>query len=862
MVTKELPIKVEKDDKSQPFSKNFDQYGNSSGFIFDVNLSTAVAADGRMEERAPKPTGPLSPEMLDKMNRYWRAANYLCIGQIYLFENPLLREPLKAEQIKPRLLGHWGTSPGQNFIYIHLNRLIKEHDADIIYISGPGHGGPSLNACSYLEGSYTEVHPEITRDEDGLRLMFRKFSTPGGVPSHCGPHVPNSMHEGGELGYSLVHAFGAAFDNPDLIVACVIGDGESETCPLEGSWKSVNFVNPVRDGAVLPILHLNGYKISGPTAQGRTSDADLKALYVGRGYKPYFVEGDDPEVVHQLLAQALEDCYAEIRGIQQEARKNGFKKQPVWPMIIFRTPKGWTCPKEVDGTPIEGTFRAHQVPLASVKDNSEHLKILEAWMKSYKPEELFDENGKFIDELATLAPVGNRRMGGNPHVNGGRSLITLALPDFTNYALEIPGPGQVLAEAPRKLGDFFRDIFKMNPTNFRMFCPDESNSNRLNSIFEATKRCSMAEIVSIDDELGPDGRVMEVLSEHLCQGWLEGYLLTGRHGMWSSYEAFAQVVDSMTTQHAKWLEQCEAFPWRRPLASLNVLLTSHAWRNDHNGFSHQATGYVDNALARRSEVIRVYYPPDSNCLLSVFDHCLRSRNYVNVVTCGKQPQLHWLNMDEALEHCSRGASTWRFATNDGGGEPDVVLACAGDVPTIETCAASWLLQKHVPGIKVRVVNVVDLMTLMFPDKHSHGMDEMSFNALFTENAPVVFAFHNNRWLIHTLVHGRSNEGRFHVHGYMDHGTTTTPFDMVVLNEMSRFHLALDALKHIPRLRLQAENAVNFFNQELQRHHDYIREHLEDMPEIRNWQWTKDFSDATAPAPMAKGHPEKAMFTDS
>ncbi len=862
MTTTELPIGIDKDETPKPFSKNFDQFGNSSGFIFDVTLSTAIAADGKLGARAPVPKGPLSAEMLDKMNRYWRAANYLCIGQIYLFDNPLLRSPLKAEQIKPRLLGHWGTSPGQNFIYIHLNRLIKEHDADIIYISGPGHGGPSLNACSYLEGSYTEVHPEITHDEDGLRLMFRKFSTPGGVPSHCGPHVPNSMHEGGELGYSLVHAFGAAFDNPDLIVACVIGDGESETCPLEGSWKSVNFVNPVRDGAVLPILHLNGYKISGPTAQGRTSDADLTALYVGRGYKPFFVEGDDPEVVHQLLAQTLEDCYAEIRGIQEEARRNGFKKQPVWPMIIFRTPKGWTCPKEVDGIPIEGTFRAHQVPLATVRENPEHLKILEAWMKSYKAEELFDGNGRFIDELAALAPTGNRRMGGNPHVNGGRSLITLALPDFTGYALEIPGPGQVLAEAPRKLGDFFRDIFKMNLTNFRMFCPDETNSNRLNSVFEATKRCSMAELVSIDDELSPDGRVMEVLSEHLCEGWLEGYLLTGRHGMWSSYEAFAQVVDSMVTQHAKWLEQCHEYAWRKPIASLNVLLTSHAWRNDHNGFSHQATGFVDNALARRSEVIRVYYPPDSNCLLSVFDHCLRSRDYVNVVTCGKQPQLQWLNMDEALEHCSRGASTWKFATNDEGAEPDVVLACAGDVPTIETCAASWLLQKHVPGIKVRVVNIVDLMTLMFPDKHTHGMDEMSFNELFTEKAPVIFAFHNNRWLIHTLVHGRSNEARFHVHGYMDQGTTTTPFDMVVLNEMSRFHLALDALKHMPRLRVQAEDAINFFNQELHRHHDYIREHLEDMPEIRNWQWTKDFSDSITPAPMAKGHPEKAMFTDS
>jgi xylulose-5-phosphate/fructose-6-phosphate phosphoketolase len=849
MATTELPLST-------------DPAEQSSEFIFDVSLSTAIAANGKTEVRALAPKGPLSPEMLDRMNRYWRAANYLCIGQIYLFENPLLREPLKAEQIKPRLLGHWGTSPGQNLIYIHINRLIKEHDADIIYISGPGHGGPSLNACSYLEGSYTEVHPEITANEDGMRLMFRKFSTPGGVPSHCGPHVPNSMHEGGELGYSLVHAFGAAFDNPDLIVACVIGDGESETCPLEGSWKSVNFLNPTRDGAVLPILHLNGYKISGPTAQGRTSDADLKALYTGRGYKPYFVEGDDPEVVHQLLAQAMDDCYAEIRSIQQQARKNGFKKQPIWPMIILRTPKGWTCPKEVDGIPIEGTFRAHQVPLATVRENPEHLKVLEAWMRSYKAEELFDESGKFIEELAVLAPRGNRRMGGSPHVNGGRSLITLALPDFTDYALEIPGPGQVLAEAPRKLGEFFRDIFRMNLTNFRIFCPDETNSNRLNSIFEATKRCSMAEIVSIDDELGPDGRVLEVLSEHLCEGWLEGYLLTGRHGMWSSYEAFAQVVDSMLTQHAKWLEQCRDYPWRKPIASLNVLLTSHAWRNDHNGFSHQATGFVDNALARRSDTIRVYYPPDSNCLLSVFDHCLRSRNYVNIVTCGKQPQLQWLNMDEALEHCSRGASTWKFATNDEGGEPDVVLACAGDVPTIEICAASWLLQKHVPGIKVRVVNVVDLMTLMYPDKHPHGMDEMSFNALFTEKAPVIFAFHNNRWLIHTLVHGRANEGRFHVHGYMDQGTTTTPFDMVVLNEMSRYHLALDALKHIPRLRVQAASVIQMFGKKLNEHHDYIREHLEDMPEIRNWQWTADFSDSAAPAPLAKGHPQKAMFTDS
>ena len=862
MATTDLPKSADQACTQQAQIANLDPMENSSRFIFDVSLSTAIEADGRMEKRAPALQGPLSAEMLDKMNRYWRAANYLCIGQIYLLDNPLLQKPLKAEQIKPRLLGHWGTSPGQNFIYVHLNRIIKEQDADIIYISGPGHGGPSLNACSYLEGTYTEVHPEITPDEDGMRLMFRKFSTPGGVPSHCGPHVPNSLHEGGELGYSLVHAFGAAFDNPDLIVACVIGDGESETCPLEGSWKSVNFLNPVRDGAVLPILHLNGYKISAPTAQGRTSDADLTALYAGRGYKPYFVEGDDPESVHQALAGTLDACCAEIRSIQKQARSAGFTRQPVWPMIVLRTPKGWTCPKEVDGVPIEGTFRAHQVPLATVRENPEHLKILEAWMRSYKPEELFDENGKFIEELAALAPEGNRRMGGNPHVNGGRKLITLALPDFTDYALEIPGPGQVVAEAPRKLGDFFRDIFRMNLTNFRMFCPDESNSNRLNSIFEATKRCSMAEIVSIDDELGPDGRVMEVLSEHLCQGWLEGYLLTGRHGMWSSYEAFAQVVDSMLTQHAKWLEQAREYPWRKPIASLNILLTSHVWQNDHNGFSHQATGFVDNALARRSDIIRVYYPPDGNCLLSVFDHCLRTRNYVNIVTCGKQPELQWLTMDEALEHCSRGASTWKFASNDEGGEPDIVLACAGDVPTIESCAASWLLQKHVPGIKVRVVNVVDLMTLMHPGDHPHGMDAMSFNELFTTDAPVIFAFHNNRWLIHTLVHGRANEARFHVRGYMDRGSTTTPFDMVVLNEMSRYHLALDALKHIPRLRVQAEEAVGLFRRKLSEHSDYIREHLEDMPEIRNWHWSSDFSESTAPAPMAKGHPSKAIFTDS
>jgi xylulose-5-phosphate/fructose-6-phosphate phosphoketolase len=839
---------------------------------FDAALSTAVEVKEKPQRpeasaTGTKPNGPLSAELLDKMQRYWSAANYLCVGQIYLLDNPLLREPLVKQNIKPRLLGHWGTSAGQNFIYVHLNRLIRETNADIIYISGPGHGGPTLNACAYLEGTYTDVHPEITQDIQGMRLLFRSFSTPGGIPSHCGPHTPNSMHEGGELGYSLVHAFGAAFDNPDLIVACVIGDGEAETCPLEGSWKGVKFLNPSRDGAVLPILHLNGYKISGPTVMGRSSDEELVSLFTGLGYTPYFVEGDDPEIVHQLFAGALDRSYARIREIQKDSRT---KDRPTttdstlqsWPMIILRTPKGWTCPKEVDGIPIEGTFRAHQVPLSTVCENPEHLKMLEAWMRKYRPDELFDKEGRLIVELAALAPDGNLRMGASPHVNGGRLLKALDLPDFANYALSIPGPGQVVAEAPRKLGEYLRDVIKLNPANFRAFCPDETNSNRLNAVFDATNRCTMEQIVSIDDHLAPDGRVMEVLSEHLCEGWLEGYLLTGRHGMWSSYEAFAQVVDSMVTQHAKWMEQCLEFPWRRPIASLNVFITGHAWRNDHNGFSHQAPGFVDNALQRRSEVVRVYYPPDSNCLLNVFDHCLRSKNYINVVTCGKQPQLQWLTFDEALAHCSQGASIWHFATNDGGEDPDIVLACAGDVPTIEACAASWLLQKHVPGIKVRVVNVVDLSALMSPDDHPHGIDNISFNSIFTRDVDVVFAFHGYRWLIHSMVHGRANEARFHVRGFNDVGTTTTPFDMVVLNKMSRFHLAIDALKHAPRLRSQASDAIDMFNRKLYEHHVYIREHFQDMPEIRNWSWTKDFSEPSSPPPLAKGQPRGQLFTDS
>ena len=839
---------------------------------FNAALSTVVEIKEKPQRTegsatGTKPNGPLSAELLDKMHRYWCAANYLCVGQIYLLDNPLLREPLVKENIKPRLLGHWGTSAGQNFIYVHLNRLISETNANIIYISGPGHGGPTLNACAYLEGTYTDVHPEITRDIHGMRLLFRSFSTPGGIPSHCGPHTPNSMHEGGELGYSLVHAFGAAVDNPDLIVACVVGDGEAETCPLEGSWKGVKFLNPSRDGAVLPILHLNGYKISGPTVMARTSDEELVSLYTGLGYTPYFVEGDDPEIVHQLFAGALDRCYARIREIQRDSRTknrqpNSDSTRQSWPMVILRTPKGWTCPKEVDGIPIEGTFRAHQVPLSTVCENPEHLKMLEAWMREYRPDELFDKEGRLIAELAALAPDGNLRMGANPHVNGGRLLKALDLPDFANYALSIPGPGQVEAEAPRKLGEYLRDVIKLNPLNFRLFCPDETNSNRLNAVFDATNRCTMGKIISIDDHLAPDGRVMEVLSEHLCEGWLEGYLLTGRHGMWSSYEAFAQVVDSMVTQHAKWMEQCLEFPWRRPIASLNVLITSHAWRNDHNGFSHQAPGFVDNVLQRRSEVVRVYYPPDSNCLLNVFDHCLRSRNYINVVTCGKQPELQWLTFDEALAHCSQGASIWHFATNDGGEDPDIVLACAGDVPTIEACAASWLLQKHVPGIKVRVVNVVDLNALMSPDDHPHGMDNISFNSMFTRDVDVVFAFHGYRWLIHSMVHGRANEARFHVRGFNDVGTTTTPFDMVVLNKMSRFHLAIDALKHVPRLRSQASDAIDMFNRKLYEHNVYIREHFQDMPEIRNWSWTKDFSEPASSPPLAKGQPRGQLFTDS
>jgi xylulose-5-phosphate/fructose-6-phosphate phosphoketolase len=833
-------------------------------YRFNALLSSADRTETAVPvpPTAPENVGPLNAERLACLHRYWSAANYLCVGQIYLKANALLREPLRAEHIKPRLLGHWGTSVGQNFIYVHVNRLISERGVETVFISGPGHGGPAMNACAWLEGTYSEVHPSITRDEVGMLRLFRSFSTPGGIPSHCGPHTPNSLHEGGELGYSLMHAFGAAFDNPDLLVACVIGDGEAETCPLEGSWKSVHFLDPRRDGAVLPILHLNGYKISGPTVEARLSHEDLIDLYRGRGYQPVVVAGDDLPGMHQRFAAALDACHDTIRQIQRDARERGVPVRARWPLIILRSPKGWTGPKVVDGLPVEGTFRAHQVPLATVVSNPEHLQQLEAWMRSYAPQSLFDERGTLRQELQALTPPAALRMGAVASVNGGRRLVALDLPDIADYGLEVPQPGEVIAEAPRKLGEYLRDVMRNNPGNFRVFGPDETNSNRLNAVFDASDRTAAGPCLEIDDHLAADGRVMEVLSEHLCEGWLEGYLLTGRHGMWSTYEAFAQTVDSMVTQHAKWLQQSREFAWRRPLASLNILLTSHAWRNDHNGFSHQSTGFVDNVLQRRSDVIRVYYPPDSNCLVNVFDHCLRSRNYINVITCGKQPDFQWLSPHQAREHCSRGASIWPFASNDQNQLPDVVLACAGDVPTTEAVAASWLLQKHVPGIRVRLVNVVDLGVLSAPEVRPHGFDTASFEALFTAQAPVMFAFHGSTWVIHSMVHGRANEARFHVRGFSDRGTTTTPFDMVVLNTMSRYQLAIDALSHIPRLREDAAPAVVFFEAQLRRHHVWIREHFEDLPEIRNWRWTSDFSESQQPPPLARGHVKRQPFTDA
>jgi len=783
---------------------------------------------------------PLNPDLLRKMHAYWRAANYLSAAQIYLLANPLLREPLRLEHVKPRLLGHWGTTPGLNFIYLHMNRVIKERDLDAIYVTGPGHGGPGLVANAYLEGTYSETYPNISQDEEGLRLLFRQFSFPGGIPSHVAPETPGSIHEGGELGYALSHAFGAAFDNPNLLVVCVVGDGEAETGPLATSWHSNKFLNPVHDGAVLPILHLNGYKIAGPTVLARIPREELEQLLRGYGYAPRFVEGSEPNEMHQRMAAALDDAMGEIRRIQTDARGQGVVRRPRWPMIVLRSPKGWTGPKEVDGLATEGTYRSHQVPLAGLAQNPGHLAGLEAWLKSYRPDELFDAKGCLIAELADLAPRGARRMSANPHANGGLLRKDLRMPDFRKYAVDVPAPGAVQAEATRVQGKLMRDVLELNreAKNFRVFSPDETASNRWGSVFEVTSRASMAEIVPGDDHVAPDGRVMEMLSEHQCQGWLEGYLLTGRHGFFSCYEAFIHIIDSMFNQHAKWLKVTREIPWRRPIASLNYLLTSHVWRQDHNGFSHQDPGFIDHVVNKKAEVIRVYLPPDANTLLSVTDHCLRSVNYVNVVVAGKQMSLQWLTMDQAVKHCTAGLGIWPWASNDDGAEPDVVMVCAGDVPTLETIAAVDLLREHVPDLRIRVINIVDLMKLQPLNEHPHGLSDRDFDDLFTTDKPVIFAFHGYPWLIHRLTYRRTNHKNIHVRGYKEEGTTTTPFDMVVLNDLDRFHLVQDVVDRVPGLGSRAAYVKQRMAEKLVDHKQYIREHGEDMPEIRDWQWKR------------------------
>ncbi len=789
------------------------------------------------ETSANSPSSPLDPDLLRQIDAYWRAANYLSVGQIYLLDDPLLRRPLTPEDIKPRLLGHFGTVPGLNLVYVHLNRAIKQRDLDAIYITGPGHGGPGLVANGYLEGTYTEVYPAITQDEDGMRRLFRQFSFPGGIPSHVAPETPGSIHEGGELGYSLSHAYGAAFDNPDLLVACVVGDGEAESGPLAASWHSNKFLNPVTDGAVLPILHLNGYKIANPTVLARIPEDELRELLGGYGHKVHFVSGDDPMTVHQQFAATLDSVLDEITDIQRTARSEGFSERPRWPMIVLRTPKGWTGPKVVDGLPVENTWRSHQVPLAEVKTNAEHLRMLEEWMRSYRSDELFDEHGTLRSELAELAPSGNRRMSANPHANGGLLLKPLRLPDFTDYAVEVKTPGTSFAEATRVLGGFLRDVIGLNMHNFRLMGPDETESNRLGAVYEVTDKRWVAGREPVDEHLSPDGRVMEILSETTCEGWLEGYLLTGRHGLFGSYEAFIHIVDSMFNQHAKWLESMRHIPWRRPIASLNYLLSSHVWRQDHNGFSHQDPGFIDFVLNKKPEVIRVYLPPDANCLLSVADHCLRSRNYVNVMVAGKQPALNWLSMDDAVLHCTRGIGIWRWASSDRGAEPDVVMACAGDIPTLETLAAVDILRQRLPDLKVRVVNVVDLMRLVDDREHPHGLTNPEFDSLFTTNRPIIFAYHGYPWLIHRLTYRRTNHDNLHVRGFKEEGTTTTPFDMVMMNDLDRFKLVMDVVDRVPGLSDKAGELRQEMADRRLSARAYTREFGEDAPEIRDWTWT-------------------------
>jgi xylulose-5-phosphate/fructose-6-phosphate phosphoketolase len=782
--------------------------------------------------------GALSGAELRDLDALWRASNYLSVGQIYLLDNPLLRKPLAREHIKPRLLGHWGTSPGLNFLYTHLNRAIKKHDLDMIYVIGPGHGGPALVAHAYLEGTYSEIYPSVSQDEEGLCRLFKQFSFPGGIPSHVAPETPGSIHEGGELGYALSHAYGAAFDNPDLIVACVVGDGEAETGPLATGWHGNKFLNPGRDGCVLPILHLNGYKIANPCFLARIPKEELTKLMEGYGYAPHFVEGHEPEAMHQQMAATLDRVVGEIQRIQADARERGNLKRPAWPMIVLRTPKGWTCPREIDGKLCEGYWRSHQVPMGDMDDPA-HIGILEQWMRSYRPEELFDAQGAPVPELAALAPKGARRMSANPHANGGLLLRDLRLPDFRDYAVAVESPGAANAESTRVQGKFLRDVMRQNldHRNFRLFSPDENNSNRWQDVLEVTDRCYMAEILPEDDHLSPDGRVMEVLSEHQCQGWLEGYLLTGRHGFFSCYEAFIHIIDSMFNQHAKWLKVCNHIPWRRPIASLNYLLSSHVWRQDHNGFSHQDPGFIDHVVNKKAEVIRVYLPPDANTLLYVTNQCLRSRNCVNVVVAGKQLAPQWLSMDQAIKHCSAGIGIWEWASNDRGSEPDVVMACCGDVPTLETLAAVELMRRHLPELKIRVVNVVDLMRLQPAEEHPHGLSDREFDVLFTKDKPIVFAFHGYPWLIHRLTYRRTNHKNLHVRGYKEEGTTTTPFDMVVLNELDRFHLAQDVIDRLPQLGSRAAYFKQAIRDKLIEHRQYIEQHGEDEPETTGWRWS-------------------------